>query len=163
MSELLKEAYRSAFATQLAVLGVTPLQLSRELDKRADAGDVAGGAGKLADTLKTVLLGLAAGTGGVIGYGMGASNRVGTPDIDAVKNLALIQDYEEAVKRLRQRNQVVEGLKTAAAVTTPPANPFATKDRIEKAKAKVSGAPLQATPTVPNQNVKAVSQMPQAG
>jgi len=148
-----KQAFRLGFARELAARGISPAQLNAALEKRAQGSAVGGalaGAGKVGGEGIKALSGLAKALVGLglvgvplaglgIGWGLGRSKRTSPADLEAMKEIGLTKEYEEAVRRLRRRKQIKE---SAVAATGP------TADRIQQAKQKVT-MPVPQVPGIP--------------
>ena len=95
-----KEAFKLGFARELASRGITPSDLE-PLAKTAGIGKALGGAA-VGVGLVPALLGLG------LGYGYQRSADVSEPDLKSMKEVAMLKEYEAAIKQLeRERGKTI--------------------------------------------------------
>lgn len=103
-----KHAFKIGFAEKLAELGVAPDQLSEALEKVAQASPSGVLTKQLLEGLKglggaALLAAPLAGAG--IGYGMQRSQTVSKPDIQHVKDIAILKEYQAAVDKMEKQRE----------------------------------------------------------
>ena len=108
----IKMAYKEGFAEYIAEAGIAPSDIDAQIIKRAG---ILGDGGKMLDSVTNAigklgknvllpagLLGLV-GLPTAVGWSMGQSKRTSPADLTALTDTALIKDYQEANKRLKEK------------------------------------------------------------
>ena len=100
-----REAFKLGFAEKMASLGVSPDRLSALLEKVAEDGD--GLSGRLTNILLNSFLWGPALLGGIGGYMSAGSETVSRPDLQAIKDIARIQEMEAQKRKLEQQRETM--------------------------------------------------------